>query len=132
MSGVLVTAEWLEAKGASTSPTQFLNEQFATPPVLTGDAKPQLAVGRTSALTNSAGIARFVLRFDEGPKTRSLRLRFQSGGVYSPETRVITLQNGVASVDLALDGSIDRTGVNGIGMQLQAHVVINSDSLQQQ
>ena len=119
LSGVRIAAGVVPTTGQVISGEKYITSQYGGQPRSAQNDAPALDNSTAFAVSNQAGVARFLLLLQAGTPglSRSLVFTVASGTgnfIKSDPTRGFIIQNPVAYLTMS-DIVIDRTGSNGIG-----------------
>ena len=115
LAGANVLMSAVPTSGPSETPLNFLSGAVGQQTVPMGElAPPKLLNSSVEAVTDAAGIARFILTFDSGPPVSRASLLAKAGRVSSPRSDPVVISNDVTSVN-ATNVTLERKGAQGIG-----------------
>lgn len=115
LAGANVLMKTVPTSGPTETPLAFLGQVVGPQTVPMGEFSPPMLLNSSvEAVTDSAGVARFVLTFGSGPPVSQVSLVAKAGKVSSPRSDAIVITNDVAEVN-ASNITYIRTGAQGIG-----------------
>ena len=112
--GATVTLRVSPASGASTSPLGFLTTIYGAQAVEEDNDPPSLNQSTAVAISDEAGLVRFVARFVAGPPNASCTLTIATGSVESRRSSAVAVYNRVQETNSS-NVTYVRVGSDGIG-----------------